>query len=287
MHPDRRASGPERFQAYSEDWAEHCLRVLKPGGHIVAFGSPRTFHRLASGLEDAGFELRDTLSWLYSTGMVTARQLPDGAGSKLKPAWEPILLARKPPAGPIITNVQRHGTGALNVDACRHDNRYPANLLLGHDSACAEAGCADGCAVAAVDEETGRPVGRFFYSAKASRCERDAGCENLPAGPLERFQYAQGPNPRPVRNPHPTVKPIALMRWLVSLITPIDGLVLDPFCGSGSTGAAAALEHRRFLGIEAEAQYIPVAHARLSHWARLAEREGRDRDPFDDHQGSA
>jgi hypothetical protein len=111
---------------------------------------------------------------------------------------------------------------------------------------------------------------RFFYCAEASRRERDAGCDHLPASELDLFPNAgnkRGGRPRPVRNPHPTVKPIEVMRWLVRLATPPGSLVLDPFCGSGTTGIAAVLEQRRFLGIELDADDVHIARARLDHWA--------------------
>jgi site-specific DNA-methyltransferase (adenine-specific) len=251
------------------------LEVLKPGGHVLAFGSPRTFHRLACGLEDAGFELRDTLMWVYASGIPKSRRLPNGTGTALKPAWEPVLLARKKPEATVETNLSERGTGALNVDACRIGERWPANVLLGHDEGCSQKECAGGCAVAAIDDADQRdqavaPPSRMFFSSKVSRDERDAGCESLPAGELNLFPNAQGGGrgPAPARNPHPTVKPVALMRWLVRLVCPPAGLVLDPFCGSGSTGIAARLEGRLFLGIEREASYAPIARARIAHWTK-------------------
>ena len=272
-----RLSRGEALQEFTRSWATQCLRALKPGGHLLAFGSPRTFHRLASGLEDAGFELRDTLMWVYGSGMPKSRRLPGGWGTALKPAWEPILLARKPPDGTLEQNLRRHRTGALNIDAYRIDERWPANVLLGHHERCRAGRCATGCALAAIEQADGRgpaapgtrtPPSRLFFSSKVSRAERDSGCQQLPAGELNLFPNAHrgGPPPKAARNPHPTVKPIALMRWLVRLACPHGGLVLDPFCGSGSTGIAARLEGRQFLGIEREASYVPIARARIAHW---------------------
>jgi site-specific DNA-methyltransferase (adenine-specific) len=125
------------------------------------------------------------------------------------------------------------------------------------------------------DERTGAgsgtrtPPSRLFFSSKVSRAERDAGCGHLPAQDLDLFPNAQHGDPPPAaaRNPHPTVKPIALMRWLVRLSSPPGGLVLDPFCGSGSTGAATVLEDRRFIGIERENTYVQIARARIAHHA--------------------
>lgn len=369
-----------------EFWTE-ALRVAKPGAHLVAFGGTRTYHRLAVAIEDAGWEVRDCLSWLYGSGFpkslavdkaidkrggqvadfstfrdavkeamkqngitrsmlqdalgnymlshyLTAgsqpavpnwrdyqiirdtvqlgdqfdalfaeaaerevvgkhRRLPGepsvpiagcvsnkndgwfditapatdaakrwhGWGTALKPAWEPIILARKPLTGTVAANVTQYGTGAINVDGCRigtadalvrpsverHDNtvlgkglgagvqveppgRWPANVCLDDDAAAL----------------LGEPS-RFFYTAKVSRREREAGLDGMP-------------------NAHPTLKPIALMRWLCRLVTPPRGLILDPFNGSGSTGCAAVLEGFRYLGAELEAEYVEIARRRIAYW---------------------
>jgi DNA modification methylase len=278
----------------AEFWAE-ALRVAKPGAHLVAFGGTRTFHRLACAIEDAGWEVRDTLSWLYGSGFPKSHNGPWG-GTALKPAWEPILLARKPLVGTVAANVQSHGTGALNVDGCRVEGafvsgwsksgskasenvamsgrnyarppkpdgagRWPANVLLDEDAAA----------------QVGEPS-RFFYVAKASRSEREAGLEMMPEREY-RGQYGDGiQDNRPhmaegykyeakARNHHPTVKPIALMRWLCRLVTPPGGVVLDPFTGSGTTGCAAVLEGFGFVGIEQDAEYVAIAERRIAHWER-------------------
>jgi DNA modification methylase len=272
----RRLSANQAFQEWARSWASECLRVMKPGAHLLAFGSPRTFHRLASGLEDAGLQVRDTLMWVYGSGMAKSRRLPGGKGTALKPAWEPILIARKPPQGTIEQTIRRHRVGALNIDACRIDQRWPANVLLGHSARCTQQACVTGCALAAIDHADHRtgpttskrtPPSRLFFSSKVSRIERDAGCDQLPGHELNLFPNTQYPAPATTRNPHPTVKPIELMRWLVRLASPKEGLVLDPFCGSGSTGAAAVLEDCRFLGIERDSTYVQVAEARIAHWA--------------------
>ena len=274
----RRLTSNQAYQEWAYSWATACLELLRPGGHLVAFGSPRTFHRLAAGLEDAGLELRDTLMWVYASGMPKSRRLPGGRGTTLKPAWEPILLARKKPLTTIKETLRQHGTGALNIDACRIGERWPANVLLSHHERCTSESCAPGCAVALTDQADRRshatvPASRLFFSAKVSREERDAGCEHLPASELNLFPNAQDQEPAVARNPHPTVKPIELMRWLVRLASPEHGLVLDPFCGSGSTGIAARLEGRLFLGIEREPPYIPIARARIAHWTKTATHE--------------
>jgi len=278
--------GPsEAYQAWCRAWGHECVRVLKPGGHLLAFGSPRTAHRLAAGLEDAGLELRDTLLWLYGTGMPKSRRLPGGRGTTLKPAYEPILLARRPRAEPIARTLERHGTGALNIDACRVEGRYPANVICSHAPGCRPDGCQAGCAVALVDTAAAKgrapsnassPASRLFYCPKVNRRERDAGCEHLPHRALDLFPNAQAAGATaPARNPHPTVKPLALMRWVVRLATPEDGLVLDPFCGSGTTGAAAVLEGRRFLGVELDPAYSAIARARIAHWSGRVEQESQ------------
>ncbi len=271
----RQLSRGEAFQEWTRSWAAECLEVLKPGAHLLAFGSPRTFHRLACGLEDAGFELRDTLMWVYASGMPKSRRLPNGTGTALKPAWEPILLARKEPEVTVERNLREHGTGALNIHACRIGERWPANVVLGHDEGCTPGACVAGCAAVAIDaadrrEQATATPSRMFFSSKVSREERDAGCEKLPAAELNLFPNAQGGSrpPAAARNPHPTLKPIALMRWLVRLACPPCGVVLDPFCGSGSTGIAACLEGCLFLGIERETSYVPIARARIAHWTK-------------------
>ena len=335
-----------------EFWKE-ALRVAKPGAHLVAFGGTRTFHRLAVAIEDAGWEVRDCLSWLYGSGFPKSknvalsidkgeghpnrgRAIPtasryqnatkehltsnpvdtyepktdaakqwDGWGTALKPAWEPIVLARKPLVGTVAANVTQYGTGGINVDGCRihsgpsaggnasgssalgqssgwnaHNNkatpidremasgRWPANVCLDEDAAAMlDAQSGERKAGVAVRHRSGgntfggntaKPpmpdigygdsggASRFFYTAKASRREREAGCES---------------------NGHPTVKPIALMRWLCRLVTPPGGLVLDPFNGSGSTGCAAVLEGFRYLGAELDAEYVEIARKRIAHWA--------------------
>jgi hypothetical protein len=319
-------------------WLE-VYRVLKPGAHLVAFGGTRTYHRMACAIEDAGFEIRDCLSWLYGSGFPKSLNLPGGLGTALKPSWEPCVLARKPIKGTVVQNVYAHGTGALNVDACRIEGdvptctqgqsvnagtiygadqrnkrefvpndagRWPPNVLL--DDVAAElldrqtgelvSGAnptrrgADGLrgvysdfrGQEACNAPRGLDVGgasRFYYVAKPSREERDMGCYDLPArsggDATDREDGSAGTNsPRAgagrtggARNIHPTVKPVELMRWLVRLVTPPDGLVLDPFTGSGTTGMACRYELRRFIGIEREAEYVAIAERRIATVAPL------------------
>ena len=340
---DRSAAASVRFQEWTREWATAVLRVLKPGAHVVVCASPRMAHRVTCGLEDAGFEIRDTLVWLHGQGFPKSLNLGDGRGTALKPAYEPIILARKPCGGTVTACVEKHGTGALNIDACRfggerwtkHNGetgggfrtgkfmgaaglgeptqvnavthgsdlgRWPPNVAL--DEAAADAldtvvgewssganptrrrsnefattyGMFVGQATCrpARGSDAG-PVSRFFYCPKASRPERERGCEDLPlrtAGEVTggRQEGSAGlSSPRAgagrtsgARNGHPTCKPLALMRWLVRLITPPGGLVLDPFTGSGTTGIACILEDRGFIGIEREAEYVALAQARIA-----------------------
>lgn len=267
----------EAFEAWCRIWATECRRVMKPGAFLAAFGSPRTYHRLACGVEDAGLEVRDTLMWLYAEGMSKSRHYPGGRSTTLKPAFEPIVLARRELDGTTEETIAHHGTGALNADDCKVEGRHPANVVLGHDPGCEGRRCAPGCPVAAADTCAGEgrarlAPSRFLYCPKASRAERDAGCENLPRRALDLFPNAQkgGKKPAEARNPHPTVKPLELMRWLVRLLCSPGGLVLDPTVGSGTTGVAAALEGRRFLGIELEPAYMEIAAARIAHHSQRA-----------------
>jgi DNA modification methylase len=272
----------------AEFWAE-ALRVAKPGAHLVAFGGTRTFHRLACAIEDAGWEVRDTLSWLYGNGFPKSHNGSWG-GTALKPAWEPIILARKPLVGTVAANVALHGTGALNVDGCRVGTdggtakgtfpKEPSNGTYGNgiNGACeiVDIGKGRWPANVVLDEDAAAQVGepsRFFYTAKASRSEREAGLDGMVSRAVGSLNmrtnahaHATGNATSPAANHHPTVKPIALMRWLCRLVTPPGGVVLDPFTGSGTTGCAAALEGFRFVGIEREAEYVVIAKRRIANW---------------------
>lgn len=334
-------------------WQE-ALRVAKPGAHLLAFGGTRTYHRLACAIEDAGWEIRDCIMWVYGSGFPKSMDVSkaidkalgakrekvpatggltnnrnlnddgwskigqsnptmdgpipstdqakewDGWGTCLKPAWEPIIVARKPLEGTVAHNVMTYGTGAINIDACRvplaaddklqdgvkHSGlpldsrnmgwgfksvdrapglgRFPANLV--HDGspevlALFPSGTGASAplkgtepsrtgahgiynaygphAPSVLHDERGGSAARFFYCAKASRSERGEG------------------------NDHPTVKPVALMRWLVRLVCRPGGLVLDPFCGSGTTGVACREEGMDFIGIEKNEDYFKIARNRV------------------------
>lgn len=345
-------------------WAE-CLRVLKPGGHLLAFSGSRTYHRMACAIEDAGFELRDQIMWLYGSGFPKSRNIAEidmagddaerwaGWGTALKPAHEPICVARKPLVGTVAANVLEHGTGALNIGACRvatdetlragaggipcrHDEnvprgrsgeasaerryteeggtnfamkpgprggdpagRWPANVI--HDGSeevldafahYGEKGAAApvhrrngdkfrtayGAFAGNIDEAGSTFHGdagtaaRFFYCAKATRKDRNEGCEHMESKPLHWSSGDQNPGSfqsegtdKTSPNNHPTVKPTELMAYLCRLVTPPGGLVLDPFMGSGSTGKACAREGFRFLGIDMTPPYVDIARARITH----------------------
>lgn len=332
-------------------WAE-VLRVLKPGGHLLAFGGTRTSHRLVGAIEDAGFEIRDSILWLFGSGFPKSLNLHgdwEGWGTALKPAHEPCVMARKPMGGGVAKNVAEYGTGALNIDGCRVQGE-PGERIDGgrvsstsdgwdrpwkHDEEALDAARARGRAAAAKSESSGRwpsnvildehtaqvldeqtgvlvsganptrrgsdkfrgiygdfkgqeeaeaargrdegGASRFFYVAKASRSERNAGLGDefeerqmlWTSGQKRPGTFQSDETNRSAKNHHPTVKPIALMRHLTRLVTPPGGIVLDPFMGSGTTGIACALEGLRFIGVDREADYIEIAHARIAHWSQL------------------
>lgn len=348
-----------------ELWRE-VYRVLKHGGHALVFASSRTQDLMSISLRLAGFEVRDTLQWLYGSGFpksldvakaidkslgvehlreiigrktkitgqvitakeranttshegwrrpwmddpekveralqITANASPEaehwqGWGTALKPAYEPCILVRRPLIGTVAKNVLAHGTGALNIEGCRIKasdaqegrSRHGGGLLQGasfqlkDSTSCMPAGrwptnvLLDEEAALALDEQTRENTSRFFYCAKASKAEREAGLEGFtPKSWSEQgFRDNQSSHLSPRagagrtgarKNHHPTVKPIELMRYLCRMITPPDGVVLDPFCGSGSTLCAASMEGFRFIGIEREEEYVQIAQARVNHW---------------------
>lgn len=366
-------------------WKE-ILRVAKPGAHLLAFGGTRTFHRLAVAIEDAGWEIRDTVGWIYGSGFPKSHsvskaidkaagaeretigeyQMPidsdagnagkptidrgdggaftaggninitapateaakqwDGWGTALKPAWEPIIVARKPFKGTVVANVLEHGTGAINIDDCRigteettintfddgmkpfgegagHpytsrkvQGRWPANIIHDGSDEVLEVFPSAPSAGSYTKSQNkpkipkslfGTIIGprergneyagesgsaaRFFYCAKASRKERNAGLEGMEEKPLLWSSGTKNPGSfqsdgthKATRNNHPTVKPIALMRYLCRLVTPPNGVVFDPFMGSGSTGVAAIQEGFEFIGCDIEAEYVEIAKRRIN-----------------------
>ena len=307
-----------------EVWAE-CMRVLKPGGHLLAFAGTRTQHRMAVRIEDAGFEIRDMIAWCYGSGFPKSHNLKDqwqGWGTALKPALEPITVARKPLIGTVAQNVLEHGTGAINVDGCRvgeeggtakgskpegdgngiygaglhgaceimdiGKGRWPANLIHDGSDEVVELFPQTGVSAGGRSGHTATYSGgfkqehygeakpgfgdsgsaaRFFYCAKASKKDRDDGCEGMEA---QNNMRVNGPRKGEEEkhatkrsNFHPTVKPTDLMRYLCRLVTPPEGIVLDPFMGSGSTGKAAVLEGFQFIGIERDENYFEIARSRI------------------------
>lgn len=284
-------------------WDE-CMRVLKPGGHLLAFAGTRTQDLMGLAIRLAGFEIRDSIAWIYGSGFPKSHNLHgdwEGWGTALKPAHEPIIVARKPLVGTVAENVQRHGTGAINIAATRIPFRSEQDAASatpqGRVTSNASAGAApdvdhgerreidrpdnsggrfpanvmlDEEAAAILDQQS-EGASRFFYVAKASKSDRNEGLSELPL--VERLpnyagmQNMDGGRDRSRRNFHPTVKPTDLMRQLVRLVTPPGGTVLDPFTGSGTTGKAAILEGFTFLGIELTAEYLPIIEGRLKHAA--------------------
>jgi site-specific DNA-methyltransferase (adenine-specific) len=301
-------------------WRE-ALRVAKPGAYLLAFGGTRAFHRMAVAIEDAGWEIRDCVCWLYGSGFPKSHDaskaidraagaerevvgegpnasrrpnagagvtihMPSGDpitapatdaarewagwGTALKPAWEPIIMARKPLVGTVAANLLLHGTGALNIDGARvgageGQGRWPANLM--HDGS------------PEVVDRLGE-ASRFFYCAKASRADREEGCEQLPevrrTDGRETEHHVPNLRTTALRNHHPTVKPTELMRYLIRLITPPGGTVLDPFMGSGSTGKAAMLEGATFRGCDLDPAYLAIAEARILFGLQLEAEEAAE-----------
>lgn len=321
--------------SYRIDLWQEVLRVLKPGAHLLSFGGTRTFHRMTCAIEDAGFEIRDMIEWMYSTGFPKSLNIGkqegceklDGYGTALKPAHEPICMARKPLSEKtIVNNILKWGTGGLAIDNCRirmeegdkkvggfgngeigfgggdakgvnwqekTDGRFPANLI--HDGSQevvdlfpntkptkphgGDEGRLDTrgqgwgfkrmpCSLS----DNGGSAARFFYCAKANNQERDIGCKDTEGKYMDEGRVvgsAGGTNPRnrgaerKRNNFHPTVKPITLMKYLITLITSAKQIVLDPFMGSGTTGIACKILDRGFIGIEKEKEYFEIAEKRI------------------------
>jgi site-specific DNA-methyltransferase (adenine-specific) len=284
--------------------------AMKPGAHLAAFSGTRTSHRMVCAIEDAGFEIRDSVLWLYGSGfpkshavphvsLIATRQEFDGWGTALKPACEPIVLARKPLIGTVAANVLAHGTGGINVDACRipaadgdapvkWDNprggiwttnsdatgrlvpndagRWPANVA--HDGSdevmAAFAAFGDTGARAPVHGTEPSPAS---VGTITNRRARVRGTFHGDIGTPARFYYcAKASKADRAGSKHPTIKPVSLIRWLVRLITPPGGTVLDPFAGSGTTGEAAQLEGMNAVLIEREAEYAADIRRRVSRW---------------------
>jgi site-specific DNA-methyltransferase (adenine-specific) len=286
------------------DYWQEALRVCKPGSMLAAFGGTRTYHRLTCAIEDAGWEIRDCISYLYGSGFPKSYNKfgIDGYGTALKPAWEPIIIAMKPLEGTYKQNVEKWGLGGINIDGCRiaselldgrtnngggtsmfkglnleykhtlPSGRWPANLILDEEAAqlldeqsgisksppigsmCAGSKSGDIYKKGFIGKISQNGFGdsggasRFFYCAKASKSERNAGLENK-------------------LNAHPTVKPLSLMRYIITLLAPPGTpTLLDPFAGSGSTLCAAKQLGINALGIELDEDYCEIAEKRVSHY---------------------
>lgn len=290
-----------------ETWAA-VFRVLKPGAHLVAFSGTRTYHRMACAIEDAGFEIRDQLAWCYGSGFPKSHNQPGGWGTALKPAWEPICLARKPLQGTVAKNIEVHSTGALNIDGCRigdevrhaaftslapcsgnrlgdagtaearrgtqgeakeYVGRWPANIIHdGSEEVLAAFPDAPGQTGTVTGNEPSSPFANV-YGDMPNRA--GSAIPRGDSGSAARFFYAAkaSSEERGAGNSHPTVKPIDLMRWLCRLITPVGGTVLDPFAGSGSTLIAADAEQFDAIGCELSPDYAAIAERRVRDAAGL------------------
>lgn len=293
-------NGDVSFSA--EFWAA-CLRALKPGGHLVSFGSPRGYHRMACAIEGAGFEIRDSLMWIYGQGFPKSHNMDgewEGWGTALKPAFEPIVLARKPLSeGTVAANVMRWGTGAINIGACRVASNSGA-LRSGEDSQDRRYSTKGSTNFAALPgPRGGDPAGRWpanvvtdgstevwgaFPDSNGQQGDLKETGRSRPSktcfgdmapprphaarrdvGSAARFFYAAKANKADrAGSKHPTVKPVSLMRWLCRLVTPPGGIILDPFAGTGTTAAAAVAEGFKCHLVEKEPEYLQDIYRRLS-----------------------
>lgn len=337
------------YEVPSEDIWKECFRVLKHGGHLLAFFGTRTYHRGTIRIEDAGFEIRDQIQWIYASGFPKSHNLKDewnGWGTALKPANEPIVVARKPleKGLTVAQNVLKYGTGALNIDGSRIEcesrplrdatakvndsnwgtyqgskaigettqGRWPANVIfdevaaemLDEQSGVLKSGelkgykAKESTNIAMSGKNYARSfakstkseggASRFFYVAKASKSERNRGLEGMPLiesgikndsgrGFSETDPHKKIMN----QNFHPTVKPIKLMQYLIKLVTPPSGIVLDPFMGSGSTGVAAKELGFSFIGIERDTDYFKIAETRIKNFNPTIEIEESKEDQLE------
>ena len=294
--------------AFRQETWELALKLLKPGGHLLAFSASRNYHRMAVAIEDAGFEIRDQLMWLYGSGFPKSHNLGDGWGTALKPAHEPIVMARKFIEGTNKNNREKYGTGGINIDGCRvdyvsdYDKKHQADIARGQDNA--DNGVFFG-GKGKTKASTHEPPGRFpanvmhdgseeivsgFPNTKTTyvsnhhqnnrTTESAVGNLGHPGnqgfnddGSAARYFYCPkvSKSERGEDNTHPTVKPQELMKYLCRLVTPVGGTVLDPFMGSGSTGMAAKDEGFEFIGIEKEKEYFEIAEKRINSASPLME----------------
>ena len=257
-----------REETWGEVW---CL--LKPGAYLAAFSGTRTYHKMATAIDRAGFDIIDMIEWIHGQGVPKSRRYEGGRGTSIKPAHEPICLARKPKDGTFAENDEKWGCGLMNIDDARiplqgktTEGRFPANVVHdGSDVVLAEfpqsAGCGNKTRILnnntiATKDQLGLnrkgsfqsvlhgdgmgSAARFMYCAKASKKEKEHGA-------------------------HTTQKPVNLMRWLIRLLVPHGGIVIDPFLGSGTTAVAAVQEGRRWIGIEKDGGYAAIAEARIAY----------------------
>ena len=293
--------------AFDKKTWELAFQLLKPGGHLLAFSASRNYHRMAVAVEDAGFEIRDQIMWIYGSGFPKSLNIGkaidkkqgnkrkvigttnqqdirsgnyvqgpqdridvpitkgdsewEGWGTALKPAHEPICMARKQISEKsIVDNVLKHGTGGINIDGCR----VTTDENISNHSRSAESAVSKGIYGDSKEQEThqtqGQELGRFPANLIHDGLEED----------WARFFYCPKANKKEKGDTnHPTVKPVELMRYLVRLVTPKDGIVLDPFAGTGTTGEACILENRNYYLIEAEESYIKDIENRTNKYGRL------------------
>ena len=248
--------------AFRQETWELAMKLLKPGGHLLAFSASRNYHRMAVAIEDAGFEIRDQLMWLYGSGFPKSLNLGDGWGTALKPAHEPIVMARKFIEGTNKNNREKYGTGGINIDGCRIEG--DTNLKTRVRKAGSEFGQKSGWnghknVDTIYDPSKGRFPANVMHNGLKEDWARSFYCPKV-------AKSEKGES-----NSHPTVKPITIMKYLCRLVTPKGGTVLDPFMGSGSTGVAAKDEGFEFIGIEREKEYFEIAEKRINSASPLME----------------
>jgi DNA modification methylase len=306
----------DRFVPPPAVWDE-CLRVLTPGGHLLAFAGSRTGDLMGISIRMAGFEIRDSIAWLNAQGFAKGRNLGlalgeqwEGWNTTLKPAQEPIVVARKPPRGTVTDTVREHGTGGLNVAGCRVGDeqrinapaqngldgttvyaggwspdaearetvgRWPTNAVFTHAIDCHDDACVPGCPIRQLDADAGhRTSGSRRAGEHVLMGYQGAAAAPMPAvhgdsGPASRYFPAflwspkapTSERPEADGDEHESVKPLDLMRWIVRLVTPLGGTVLEPFGGSGTTAEACILEGARCVLIERDPKYLPLIYRRV------------------------
>jgi len=295
--------------AFNPKTWELALKLLKPGGHLLGFSASRNYHRMAIAIEDAGFEIRDQMMWLYGSGFPKSLNIGDGWGTALKPAHEPIVMARKLIEGTNKQNKEKYGTGGLNIDGCRIEGDSNTERKITNRKTRSEDGVwtdgnsgmkAEGSQFADADPRGRFPANvmhngleeewaKFFYCPKTSKAEKNKGLDSFEPKPMAWGNQAKAELKRGNKdfvgggdgtkhnkvsmrvNTHPTVKPQELMKYLCRMVTPKGGTVLDPFMGSGSTGCAAKDEGFEFIGIEKEKEYFDIAEARIKVTSPLSE----------------